>query len=133
MFFDQYEITLAGKILLLVIIIALAFGSFLLYRGFQASSIFTTAAVKFEKSPLYENSTGSIRLRNVPDGDECNVFVSGPSKEIKYYGNFSCSELNATNISKADFLEFFGDPGIYGAIVFSEKMQKGYDVWFDIK
>jgi len=128
---QRFESTLSVKVFVFVVVSAVAvvaLWAFFLYRPY----IFDTYAVSFEESPLYEESAGSVRLKNIEGSDSCDVFVSGPSKEIKYYNTFKCSELSSTLVSKSAFSSLSG-LGTYSLIVFSEQTKSGYDESFEIK
>jgi len=127
---QTFESRLLVKIFVFVIISAIAFvalWAFFVYKP----QIFTTAAVSFDQSPLYDSSAGSIKLKNL-EGDSCDVFVSGPSKEMKYYGTYKCSDLSSTFMSESSFSSLSG-LGVYNLVVFSEKAKSGYDASIEIK
>jgi hypothetical protein len=115
------------KIILTVIaaaLVTIGIMSFFYYNQPQPS------APKFENTSYYDSQTHSIVLANntasLSGLTNCDIYVSGPSKQIKYFETVSCNSLSTTEISKQDLLSLFNNQnGIYTIILYSENTTVG--------
>ena len=95
------------------------------------------STVKMENSVFYDKSTNSIVLSNntasLAGLNECDIFVSGPSKQIKYLSTVDCSSLSSTAIDRQDLLDLFnGQKGTYTVIINSQEQPTGKILQFSI-
>jgi len=95
------------------------------------------STVKMENTPYYDSTTDSVVLTNntvsLSGLDSCDIFVSGPSKKIKYLETVDCDSLSATEISKQDLLDLFnGQKGTYTIIINSQQKPTGRILQFSI-
>ena len=96
------------------------------------------SAVDLEKTPYYDSSTSSVVLANntasLSGLQDCDIFISGPSKQIKFFETVSCDSLSSVEISKDDMMNLFdSQKGIYTVIINSEINGQGKFLQFAIQ
>jgi hypothetical protein len=122
-------------ILIVIAAFCIFFGIIFSFYYFNKSQ--ETSAIKMENTQYYDNTTGSVVLANntasLSGLDSCDIFVSGPSKKIKYLDSVGCDSLSATEISKQDLLDLFnGQKGTYTIIINSQQKSTGRFLQFSI-
>lgn len=122
---------------ILAVVVAAAFliGVFAFY--FLGSLTTKHSAVKLEKLPYYDTATQSVVLTNntasLSGLQNCDIYISGPTKQIKYFETVNCNSLSSTEISRQDLLNLFNDQqGVYSVIIFSQQVNRGTNVSFQI-
>jgi len=80
---------------------------------------------KISSTQFYDSTTKSVVLVNntisLSGAINCDIYVSGPSKEIKYYKTLNCNDLSSTEISENVLLGLFNNQkGTYTIIVQSK-------------
>lgn len=126
-----------GRRTILFIVLALAAFSVVGGVFFFVSVSQTQSALKLENLPFYDTKTQSIVLSNntasLSGLTNCNVYVSGPSRQIKYYETVNCDSLSSTEISKQNLLNLFSNnTGDYTVIVYPENSTQGRILQFSI-
>jgi hypothetical protein len=120
-------------ILVVVAIFAVCFGLFFAISYFNSQPF----VIKMERTPFYDNTTGSIVLVNntasLSGLSDCDIYVSGPSKKMKYLETVGCDSLSATEVKRQDLLNLFDNQkGTYTIIIDSEQKSTGMVLQFDI-
>lgn len=130
---NQYELTSFG-IKVIVIVIAAAVISTATFFALNSGK---SNVVKLENLPFYDSATKAVVLSNntasLSGYQNCDIYVSGPTKNIKYFETVNCDSLSSTEISKQDLLNMFGgQTGTYTVIIYSEPKSQGSILQFSI-
>jgi len=113
-------------ILIFGVSIALSIALFLLPKILRKPSFITTPT-PLDKLEGYDSSNGTILLQNVPNGNTCILYVSGPTKVIKVLGNATCESLEKRKIELKSIVSLFeGKRGTYTIFVLSDRKRLTY-------
>jgi len=81
----------------------------------------------------YNAVTGAVALSPSFATGNCNIFITGPGRQMKYYSTVPCENLDSTTIAKEEFLSFGNyAKGSYTVTIFSEATGKGTTFSFRI-
>lgn len=134
MIFREFLLQYGIKIVLTIAAAAIVtVGIFSLINYFNHPSSVTS--VKITASPYYDTQTRSVVLANntasLSGLQNCDIYVSGPNKQMKYFETVSCDSLSSIEISRADLLNLFGNQtGTYTILINSDS--KGSILQFSI-
>lgn len=114
---------------IIVIIIAAAIFSVGMFFALSFFNSQPQQAIKLQNLPFYDSTTSAVVLSNntasLSGMPNCDIYISGPSKQIKYFETVSCDTLSSTEISKQDILNFFDNQtGTYTILINSDSQGK---------
>ena len=94
-----------------------------------------STVIPLERTAYYDRLTGSVVLTNntvsLSSYPSCDIFISGPTKQIKYFETVSCDSLSSTEIGKQDILNLFNNQtGTYTVLINTDS--KGEILQFSI-
>ncbi len=134
---NQNEFTIFALKVVVIVIAAAGFtiGIFFAFNSFNGNN--NVNAVKLENLPFYDSTTNAIVLSNntaaLSGLQNCDIYVSGPNKQIKYFQTVNCDKLSSTEISKQTLLSLFNNQqGIYTITIFAQNISRGTNVSFEI-
>lgn len=130
-FFAEYGLRVFAVVVAAVVV---SFAIFFSLNFFSQKS----SVVKLENTPFFDNKTQSVVLTNntvsLSGLQNCDIYVSGPSKQIKYFESVDCNSLSSTEISKDDMTNLFDNQkGTYTVIINSESNSQGRILQFAIQ
>lgn len=124
---DKHGFSL-GKIWIFVIVFVILVG---LGIAFSYNFFFKTHFLSYPSSEvgLFSQAavSGSFSTSAKEfSGASCDVFVSPPNKQIKYFTTVECKDLGKTAVTDDELLGFGnGMKGVYTLIVFSQETSEG--------
>lgn len=79
---------------------------------------FTSDSVKVEENPSFNPQNYSLVINRTFSGSLCEVYLSGPSREIVYLGGWDCEELTRIDFKVSDLVsEFDNEAGNYTLLI----------------
>lgn len=85
------------------------------------------------KQSRYNAVTGAVALSPSLPAGSCDIFITGPDRQMKYYSTAPCENLDKTTIAKEEFLSFGNyAKGSYTVTIFSEATGTGTTFSFRI-
>jgi len=117
-FFAEYGLRV------LVIVVATVVVSFAVFFSLNYFSQ-KNSVVNLENTPFFDNKTQSVVLTNntvsLSGLQNCDIYISGPGKQIKYFESVDCNSLSSTEISRDDMTSLFDNQkGTYTVIINSD-------------
>jgi len=118
------------KLAIVILILSLLFFLYHLERSFLPH--FTSNFVEVENLSNFIPENYSIVIDSVLEGDFCDVYLSGPSRELIYLGGWYCDELIKTGLRMPDIISKFDyNPGDYTLFVVSDANET-YELEFTV-
>jgi len=146
MFFDWHKITLAKKVLILFTVFAIvvigvfAFNFYFSNSDNNLSNESETGSIVSSPpkgSSAQSSEPGTVSIASILSadresltkqlaGDICDVFVTMPDKEEKFFKTMDCTDLDNIELVQDELFEFLGHQlGDYIITVFSDKIRQG--------
>ena len=122
--FGRREKIILSVVLLAVLGVVVFFNFFAANNGPESSIVSGSSLIKISR---FDSTSAAVLASPTPiSAENCDIFISPPDRQIKYFDTIACGDLGNTTVTKNDLLSFGNNQsGVYALIVSGEDSKEG--------